>query len=464
MFGKQAEGRRGRRARWPAAVAVAGVLSLLAACAPGSDDDDGDAEAKNPSDISTDVSKAGDVTLTVWDQEVRGGQDAEIKKLNAEFEAKYDNVTIKRVSRSFDDLKTTLGNALSGNDPPDIVQANQGYGDMGTFVKSGYLLPLDNYAEVYKWGDRYPQTLLDLNSFSEDGKNFGSGNLYGLSQTGEIIGIYYNKQKMSALGIDEPTTWQDFLDALEKAKSGGEQPIQLGNQEGWPAIHLFGLVQGQTAGKQDVRDLVFSQEGASWEDDGTVEAAQVLTDWMDKGYLPKGINGQGYDPAWADFTKGKGVFLIAGTWLVPDMEKAMGSNLGFMLPPGAEADADPVTTGGQGLPWSVTAKSKNPDVAAAYIDFITTRKAADVMTQEGILPVVQPDSATVPGGTAQENMVQSWTEVRDVDGLVPYLDYTTPTFYDTITARLQELLGGQSSPEDFTKALEKDYSEFLDSK
>ena len=68
----------------------------------------------------------GKVTLTVWDQEVRGGQDAQMKQLNAAFEAKYPNVTLKRVSRSFDDLKTTLRLALSGNEPPDVVEANHG--------------------------------------------------------------------------------------------------------------------------------------------------------------------------------------------------------------------------------------------------------------------------------------------------------------------------------------------------
>jgi raffinose/stachyose/melibiose transport system substrate-binding protein len=66
----------------------------------------------------------GDITLTVWDQQVRGGQDQSIKKLNAAFEAEYPNVTIKRVSRSFEDLRRTLRLAITGDDAPDVVQAN----------------------------------------------------------------------------------------------------------------------------------------------------------------------------------------------------------------------------------------------------------------------------------------------------------------------------------------------------
>ena len=67
----------------------------------------------------------GAITLTVWDQEVRAAQEAEITKLNRQFEAKYPNVTIHRVARSFVDLKSRLQSAISGGELPDVVQVNQ---------------------------------------------------------------------------------------------------------------------------------------------------------------------------------------------------------------------------------------------------------------------------------------------------------------------------------------------------
>src|SRR3954464_14567547 len=85
-----------------AAVVVAAVALVAAACTPGKK-----ASApptKATAAISTDVAAAGKVTLTVWDQEVRGGQNAEITQLNKEFQAKFPNVTIKRNSKSFSNL------------------------------------------------------------------------------------------------------------------------------------------------------------------------------------------------------------------------------------------------------------------------------------------------------------------------------------------------------------------------
>ena len=101
------------------ALAAASAMALTG-CTPGSD-------AKGPDtskhEVQTDVSKMGDITLTVWDQEVRGGQDEQMKKLNDAFHAKYPNVTIKRNSQSFDDLGKTLRLALTGKDAPDVVEA-----------------------------------------------------------------------------------------------------------------------------------------------------------------------------------------------------------------------------------------------------------------------------------------------------------------------------------------------------
>jgi raffinose/stachyose/melibiose transport system substrate-binding protein len=59
---------------------------------------------------------------------------------------------------------------------------------------------------------------------------------------------------------------------------------------------------------------------------------------VDKGYFNNGFNGQGYDPAWQDFGKGNGVFLITGSWLTADLKKALtGEGLPLMRCFGAGA-------------------------------------------------------------------------------------------------------------------------------
>jgi raffinose/stachyose/melibiose transport system substrate-binding protein len=441
--------------------ALALTLAALVGAGCGSPgDDNGSAEADKEAARTVekpDVAAAGDVTLTVWDQEVRGGQAAQIKQLNRAFQEQYPNVKIDRVARSFEDLNKTLKLAVSGPDAPDVVQANQGRPVMGTLVRGGLLRPLDPYAEAYGWGDRYSDLLLELNSFSSDGKEFGSGNLYGLSQMGEIVGVFYNKTKVP----EPPATLEEFEQSLAEAKQDGDIPIQFGNLDAWPGIHEYETVLAQTADKQQVRDFVFARDGASFDTPEFQAAAEKLTEWVDKGYFTPDFNGTGYDPAWQRFAKGNGRYVIAGTWLTADLSEQMGDDVGFMLMPPPEEGAEPVALGGESLPFAVTSKSEHPDVAAAYIDFLTNGNAATVLAETGNLPAMPVDEAAIPEGLPSEVFAE-WRRLSDADGLIPYLDYTTPTFFDDISAAIQELMGGESDPAQFISGVEDSFREFAD--
>jgi raffinose/stachyose/melibiose transport system substrate-binding protein len=434
--------------------AVALLAGLAAACGATPGGSAKKTPAPSERAARADVAKAGKVTLTVWDQEVRGGQNKQIRRLNAEFQAKYPNVTIKRVAKSFTDLKTTLKLAVSGPKAPDVVEANQGRPDMGEMVKGGLLRPLDGYAKAYGWPSRWAKTLLDLNRFSSDGKQFGSGHLYGVSQMGEIVGLFYNKAKVP----NPPKTFGEFEQQVAAAKARGEVPITFGNLDKYGGIHEFQTVQNQFAPKQAVRDFVFAKPGTSFATPQNTQAAALIQQWARKGYFTPNFNGVAYDSAWPHFVKGAGPFLIAGTWLVENLVADMGDKVGFELMPGKMPGAPPVSLGGESLPWAITTASKHPDVAAAYIDFLTDANAARVLVQTDNLPAMP--TAAQPSSSLSRDVFAAWKKLQSAEGIVPYLDYSTPDFYDQITAAIQRLLAGKHSPQAFTKEVQSDYSKF----
>jgi raffinose/stachyose/melibiose transport system substrate-binding protein len=443
-------------ARW---IGLLAALAVLAGCGtPGGDSGDNSkkADQAKKNSAKVDVSKAGNVTLTIWDQEVRGGQAKQIKRLNKAFTDQYPNVKIKRVAKSFTDLKTTLKLAVSSSKAPDIVQANQGRPDMGQMVKGGLLKPLDAYADAYGWKDRWSKTLLDLNRFSADGKQFGAGNLYGVSQMGEIVGVFYNRDKVPTV----PKTLDEFESMLADAKKQGEVPISFGNLDKFGGIHEFQTLQNQFADPQAVRDFVFAKGGASFDTPENQEAAKTLQGWADKGYFTPNFNGTGYDPAWQQFAKGKGPFTIAGTWITADARAALGDKLGFFLMPPRDAGSKPVSLGGESLPWAITSKSKHADVAAAYIDFITNAKAADVLVQTDNLPAMT--TSAQPTNPVGQDIFKAWKSLSEANGLTPYMDYATPTFYDDFSGAVQKLLARRVQPQEFTKNVQSDYAKFTD--
>lgn len=434
----------------------------LTACAPGSGGDKSSATSKPAGSVTTDASKLGKVTLTVWDQEVRGGQKQQMSTLIKEFEKKYPDITIKRVSRSFDDLTKTLRLAMNGDNAPDVVQANNTRSQMGQFVKAKQLVSLDSYAKAYGWDKRFPKSIQSVASYSPDATTFGSGQLYGMPQVGEVVGIYYNAKKLKALGISPPKTWAEFDAALAKAKAKGEVPLAFGNLEKWPAAHVFGVLQGRYTAAKAIRKLGFGQPGGDWGAASNVTAAKTFKSWVDKGYFSEGFNGQGYDPAWQAFSKGTGVFLIAGSWLQADLVKPMGSSVRFVLPPASAKSGVPLAPGGTGLPFAITSRATKPDAAAAFIDFITAPHAMSVLAKTGNLPVVDTAEQKAPDALANDIFAAFGSISRD-DGLLPYLDWATPTMEDTLGAALQNLLAGKSSPEKTLATIGQDYQAFTKS-
>jgi raffinose/stachyose/melibiose transport system substrate-binding protein len=440
--------------------AALGGLGLLAACAPGSDSAGDDASAPAADEVETDIASLGDVTLKVWDQEVRGAQNDAIEALIEAFQEEYPNVTVDRQSQSFDDLQQQTGLALSGNDVPDVLQVNNARGDMGAYVADSLLTDLTGYAEAYGWTDRFAESVLSKMMYSADGVTFGEGALYGLPQTGEICGIYYSQKKLDDLGLEAPTSWDEVFALVEAAQEAGEQPIMLGNLDQWPALHVFGPLQANFVTAEEIVTLGMGNAGADWTSQENLDALAKLAEWGGSGALGDSPNGLAYDDAWPLYTKGTGVLLIGGSWLAPDMEAVMGEDLRFMAPPPG-ADGAVATTGGTGIPFSIPAAAENKDVAAAYIDFITSDDAMQLIADNGGMPVNRT-AELAPESGVNKDVYEAFDAVSTEGTLLPYLDYATPSFADTAGATLQEVIGGQAEPEAAAATLQEDYGAFTE--
>lgn len=433
------------------------VAASLSACAPkGGSASDGAA----PVDVSTDIASAPEQTLTVWDQEVRGGQNEQMQRLNDAFMQAYPNITINRVSQSFDDLQTTLRLALTGDDAPDVVEANNGRSTMGQLVAAGQLRSLDPWISAYGWDASYPASILAYSSYSADGTTFGEGSLWGLPQVGEAVGIYYSRSRLSALGLAAPRSWEDFTGQLATIKNAGQTPLMLGNVEKWPAIHVFGPVQGAHVDAATVRALGFGSAGASWNTPENLAAATEIQGWATRGYFTDGFNGLDYDTAWQGFAQGAGVFLMAGSWLAPDLKAAMGADVAFILPPRAAGMDKVRTTGGTGLPFAITSAAKDPNVAAAYISFITGAEAMQILADTGNVPVNGAAGFTTAEESVTNDVMRAFSEVTTDGEVLPYLDYATPTFDQVLGDALQSLLDGRTTPQELIDALQAAYAEF----
>jgi raffinose/stachyose/melibiose transport system substrate-binding protein len=258
----------------------------------------------------------------------------------------------------------------------------------------------------------------------------------------------------------------EFEHALEVAKQAGEVPIAYGNLDKFAGIHEYAAVQNRLAPTSYLTDLIFGLQfdQLSFDTPENLQAAETLRSWAEKGYFTEGFNGVGYGDAVTNFVKGEGLFTITGNWIVADIGED-NPDFGFFLMPPVNAGDPPVTTGGPGFPLSITSGAEEPDVAAAYIEWMTNPHSDDLLVPTGQIPLSsEADTSTVPADSVLGQVLAAAKDANAANGLVPYEDWATPTMYDTLTAAVQELMGLKITPQEFVDAVQADYHEFQTSR
>jgi len=452
---------------------LCGVLPLLlaiavAACGgtPGEDKPNQQSEGTPAEAVKTDgFDKLGPVTLKVISGEGSGGPRDALKELTAQFEEKYPNVT---VDLSFRDTASWFKQAklvAASDKPPDVFAGNQGYQVDGELVKAGLILPLDEYAKAYGWDKSYTPETLQQFEWTDDGQTFGEGTLWGVAQSGQSTGVFANKAKLEAAGVDPASmkTFADFEAALPKLKASlpaDEPVIALGNKDQYGAIHLWGMVQGAYTPAQDIRDWIFQKDGATFDTPGNLESLQKIKDWADKGYMGRGdaFNARNDSEAAAAFAKGEGALILGGNWNAATVKDGLGDDAMFFdMPPGDSGKK--VAIGSASLPMHISAKTKQPDLAAAYLDAITGPDAGQALVDTQQVPAATNGTAE-PTDPFGKEVQEGWDQLVADGGLTLFPDWSSPTMLQTMGQSFQEMLADRTSPEDVISRTQDDWEKY----
>lgn len=435
--------------------ATVGAMLAMTACAPGSQTDGSGAE---PTAVSTDIASQGDITLNMLDF-WQGADSKWADRMVTEFEAKYPNVTIKRTTQEWGQLMSTLNLRLSDADGPDIATANNGWQSLGTISKSGLVANLDKYATSYGWSNSIPATILRQNQFTTDGKTMGSGSLFGTPVArSSLVGLYYNVDLLTSLGIEVPTTLEELEAACAKIKAAGQVPISYGSQDQGTAPSILLAVQSIFGDKGKIGDFVYGDKDAKASDTSLDKASTTIKSWADQGWFTPNFEGVQYQDLVADFKDGKGGvfrFDYSGALSLTDAEQ---SHFGYLQLP--QASGKTVGVGSSAAAVVISSKSKHPDAAAAFLDFMMSKEAAQAAVDLGFIPMMHSD-VTVP--TDRPDFAQEVAAAKTLDaddGYIPYFDWTSPTMLDTLGTQLQLLFAGQASPDALVAAVQADRDAF----
>jgi raffinose/stachyose/melibiose transport system substrate-binding protein len=439
---------------------AAGAVAIpITGCAPGGSAPPAGQSAA-PTDVNTDPTSIPATTVTVLDTwtDKTSMQAQWVTAVNTAFMAKYPNIKINRTSSTFDDINKTLKLKLSDASTPDVVPANNGWQGIGTFAKASLILNLDAYAKGYGWDKRIPQTIAKQHQVAADGSQIGTGSFFGMPiAQGGFITVYYNREKLDKLGKQVPTTFDEFKQMLAAAKSAGEVPMAIGTQDQWLSTTTLFALMDVFADKAKISDFVYGIGGGA-ADTGMKDAAAIYQEWAKSEYLPKNFAGTSGADSGQAFVEGTGVFYFYYSDSLPFTNTSTANKFGtFLLP----TEGRPLqATGASNQNFSIASKSKSPDAAAAYLDFVSSKDAGDIALKTGVMPFNGPFEAQANAGALLKDEVGELNAVQQTDGFVPYFDWASPTMLDTMGAQTQLLLAGKITPDQLVEACQKDYDAF----
>jgi raffinose/stachyose/melibiose transport system substrate-binding protein len=379
-----------------------------------------------------DVSKAGNVTLTMWwlgNQEVPG-----IEKWMAQTIAKYHglhpNVTVKTVVESTDTWTGTQKTACKGKSGPDIW-----YNWAGTWsleqVWGGCTVPNE---EVLS-----PADIARVPNVAE---TRWSGNTWLYPLYRFIYPVVYNKALFAKAGLNAakpPTTWAQFLAACKKLKAAGITPIALGLKDG------FG---GEILGSATFQKQLFSNYDAlvKMVVDGNYTSplwkSWIQKLWQLKPYFNNDVNSITFGDGLGRFQSGQAAMVFGTPGVqatIADMTKA-GKQISVMKPPvfGKGGYANSLVNTGNG--FQVTSWSKNKEVAGNFLAYMhTPERLAALYAQTGNFPA-DNRWKTTQAKRPTDKLMLSWLAQRNVNYPANY--YPTDLDVNGNFVVFQGILGG----------------------
>lgn len=301
---------KNRIKRLAAVVMAASMVVGMTGCG-GKDDTTAETSntSKTESTSETATAKDGDaeqITLNVWHQwsndtnELKRKYDEAVEAYMAE----NPGVIINSETLDTEAYKTKISAEFAGEAKGIDVFYYWGAGTAKKFVDAGKLLPIDEYIT-----DEVKSKVAEGSTaaFEFDGQ------LYSLPSFSWYMTLFCNQELFDQAGATIPTTYDEFLDAVEKLSAlDGVTPLASGAKDGWNAAFIYQALAMREVGADGVNQMLNGE--VEFGDEAYREAAQKVVDLYNMGAFGANPLEQGNDDANAAFGTGKAAMRLMGSW------------------------------------------------------------------------------------------------------------------------------------------------------
>lgn len=392
-------------------------------------------------------SSADDNTIVFWHNATAGDGRQYWEDFAAAFESEHEGVTVQIEAIQNEDFEGKLTTAMQDlGSGPDVFMTLGGQKDQD-MIDAGQLMDLtDKISDTVK-----TQMAASLDSATYDGK------IYGVPTTVQPGGIWYSKDLFAQAGITEvPTTWEELMDACQKLKDAGIDPIAVGAKDAWPAAHWYYWLSLRIC-SPDVYDESMANKDFSAE--CWTAAGEKLQEINDAGYFNEGYltttAQQGASSSAGLLANHKAAMELMGTWepgvlkdLTPDQQPM--ADLGFFAFPSVE--------GGEGekgaLMGAATSFGVNPEAPEIAIDFVNKMAEKEWQDKYATAFSTIPASAESQADVEDESLAGLIEALNASDGMKLWMGTSLGANIGTaLNTGVVNMLSGTGTPEDIVKAM-----------
>ena len=128
------------------------------------------------------------------------------------------------------------------------------------------------------------------------------------------------------------------------------------------------------------------------------------------------------------------------------------------MPPGPSGKD--VAVGATSLPWHISAKSKYPDVGAAYINWlISAPRLAQMAYPQNQIPAITTAPAA-KGNPYLTSVATGWKQLVASGGLTLFPDWASTNMLTVLGTEFQKMIAQRESAADAAKTIQAEWTSF----
>lgn len=260
--------------------------------------------------------------------------------------------------------KTKLTTLMTQDDVTDIFFTWEA-SFMKDYVESGKVAALSEALKAdEEWMGRFNDGAFSAVTFDDE--------IYAVPMGQAIIPVYYNKEIFEENGVTVPTTWEEFVAAIETFKNAGIIPMAMGSQDAWVSGQMMLELSGGVSGSELFSDIVNGD--TTWDDERFIETGNTFAELVEMGAFQEGFVGVSYDEARMTFTSGKAAMYPMGTWDTATVISGIGSadKVGVFLMPAKNAEFDDTHIKSIEKLFAVSEKCENKEAAMEFLKMLSS--------------------------------------------------------------------------------------------